>query len=250
MIHIKSDKEILAMQEGGEKLNRVLKALLAEVKPGLSPLKLDEIAEKLILKEGGVPSFKKVPGYKWTTCMCINDIVVHGIPYQEPLAEGDVLGLDVGIFYKGFHTDSSWSVVVGDANRFPEKKKLLEVGEKALEKAIAQVKVGNRIGHISQSIQKDIEGAGYSIIPELVGHGVGRKLHEDPEIPGLLRSTLEKTPIIKPGMALAVEVIYSQGEPDIYLDEDGWTIRTKDGTLSGLFEKTVIATNHGVLVLT
>lgn len=238
------------MKEGGKKLNRVLTMLLTEVKTGASPLKLDQLAEKLIRKEGGVPSFMKVPGYKWTTCMCINDIVVHGIPQDEPLVEGDILGLDVGMFYKGFHTDSSWSVIVGNADKFPEKKRLLTIGEKALNQAITQVKVGNRIGHISRSIQKDIERAGYSIIPELVGHGVGRKLHEDPEIPGKLRGILEKTPLIKPGMALAVEVIYSAGKPDIYLDEDGWTIRTKDGTLSGLFEKTVIATNHGVLVLT
>src|SRR3989344_5398035 len=123
MIHIKSEKEIEVMKVGGEKLNRVLTALLKEVKPGVSPLKLDILAEKLIRKEGGVPSFKKVPGYKWTTCMCINDIVVHGIPYDEPLVEGDVLGLDVGMFYKGFHTDSSWSVIVGDADKFPEKKR-------------------------------------------------------------------------------------------------------------------------------
>ena len=141
-------------------------------------------------------------------------------------------------------------MIVGDADKFPEKKRLLQVGEKALDRAIIQAKVGNRIGHISRSIQKDIDGSGYSIIREVVGDGVGKKLHEDPEIPGLLRNTLEKTPIIKAGMALAVEVIYSLGEPDIYLDEDGWTIRTKDGTLSALFEKTVALESKGAVVLT
>lgn len=257
MIHLKKPHEIEIMKEGGAKLKRVVDAVLSEARPGVTPRQLDRLADQLIKKEGGEASFKKVPGYKWTTCMCINDIVVHGIPNDTPLKEGDIAGIDIGMFYKGFHTDSSWSVVVKDQRaksseqtEIADKEKFLKIGEQALERAIAHVAPGKRIGSISDTIQKHIERHGYSVVRELVGHGVGKKLHEDPEIPGVLKGSIEDTPVISEGMALAVEVIYAVGKPDIYLDQDGWTIRTKDGTLSGLFEKTVIATRHGVIVLT
>jgi methionyl aminopeptidase len=250
MIHIKKPHEVIVMQEGGAKLKRVVEQVAAAARPGVTPKELDRLADELIQQEGAEPSFKRVPGYTWATCMCINDIVVHGIPDTTPLQEGDIAGIDIGVYYKGFNTDSSWSVVIGDNKKHDRERAFLQAGEQVLEDAIAQVQIGNRIGHISRVIQKGIKQAGYSVVRELVGHGVGKKLHEDPEVPGLLRGSLSDTSEIVEGMALAVEVIYTMGKPDIYLDQDGWTIRTKDGTLSGLFEKTVIASNRGVLVLT
>lgn len=256
MIHLKTEKEIEVMQEGGKKLKAILDAIITEVRPGVTPKELDRRADELITATGGTPSFKKVPGYHWATCMCVNEVVVHGIPTDVPLAEGDIIGVDVGLFYKGFHTDASWSVIVNEQQavskeqRYKNIQQFLDTGILALERAIKQVKPGNRIGHISQMIQQTIEKEGYYPVRELVGHGVGRNLHEDPEIPGRLVKKIEKTPLLKPGMALAIEVIYTMGKPDVYVDTDQWTMRTEDGTIAGLFEKTVTVTDHGVIILT
>ena len=259
MIHLKSEKEIATMQEGGKKLKRVLTETLIQVKPGISAAKIDKFADDLIRKEGGEPSFKRVKGYRWASCICINDCVVHGIPHKEIiLKEDNVVTVDLGMYYQGFHTDMSWTVRVEDpirqlADKDPNDKinKFLKTGERALKNGIAQVKLGNRIGHISQAIQNTIEPEGYGVIEELVGHGVGRKLHEDPEVPGLLMRPLSKTPKLKIGMTLAIEAIYVMGKPDVYIDEaDGWTIRTKDGTIASCFEKTIALTRGGLLVLT
>ncbi|MBI4136900.1 type I methionyl aminopeptidase [Candidatus Roizmanbacteria bacterium] len=258
MIHLKSDKEIALMQEGGKKLKRVLSETVAHVRPGIRASKLDQYAEKLIQKEGGTASFKRVKGYRWATCICVNDCVVHGIPHHNLILEkNDVVTVDVGMYYKGFHTDTSWAVRVRSTNNEVRSTKsdridrFLKTGEIALEKAIQQVKLGNRIGHISQAIQQTIEPEGYRVVAELVGHGVGKKLHEDPEVPGLLRKPLGQTPELKIGMTLAIEAIYVMGTPDVYVDEaDGWTIRTKDGTIASCFEKTIALTRGGLVVLT
>ncbi|HLB60986.1 MAG TPA: type I methionyl aminopeptidase [Patescibacteria group bacterium] len=263
MIHIKSPKEITAMQEGGKKLKAILDAVIAEVRPGVTPKELDRRADALIKASGGTPSFKKVPGYHWATCMCVNDIVVHGIPVDTPLQEGDIIGVDVGLFYKGLHTDASWTVLVRNQKSeirnqtseeknqmMEERQHFLSVGEDALVRAIRQVRPGNRVGHISKTIQETIEHAGYQIVRELVGHGVGKDLHEDPEIPGRVTKKIGKTPLLKKGMVLAIEAIYTEGKPDVYVDDDQWTMRTEDGTIAGLFERTVTVTDHGVIILT
>ncbi|MBI4129944.1 type I methionyl aminopeptidase [Candidatus Roizmanbacteria bacterium] len=245
------------MQEGGEHLSHILNQILSHISPGVTPLELDRLAERLIKQAGGSPSFQTVGDYRWATCICVNDCVVHGIPTSTPLKEGDVVGVDVGILYKGYHTDTSWTLRVQNSklktqNSKPDKIDIfLETGEKALSNAITQVKPGNRIGHISRAIQETIEEAGYSVVHELIGHGIGTKLHEEPEVPGVLRKPVSKTPLLREGMMLAIEVIYTMGKPEVYIDDtDGWTIRTKDGTISALFEKTVAVVRDGVLVLT
>lgn len=249
MINIKTKEEIEIMQHGGAILASVLNEVLQNVKPGVSELELDALAEKLILQKGGEPGFKKVPGYKHTICMATNEVVVHGIPTNYKFKEGDVVGIDCGVFYKGFHTDMAHTIRVHPQN--DEIDKFLKIGEKALWKAIKQAKPGNRIGHISKTIQDIVEGAGYSVVLSLIGHGVGRELHEEPEVPGYLSRKIEKTPLLKEGMTIAVEVIYNMGKRDVvYANRDGWTIKTADGSMAGLFERSIAITKDGHNLLT
>lgn len=269
MISIKTEEEIDVMREGGRILAQVLERLKTEVKPGVTTEHLDKLGQELILKAHGQPSFKMVRGYHWTTCMSVNEVVVHGIPDSYQLKKGDILGIDIGIFFKGFHTDMSWTLRVQTKNskrrdqrsllptnvgiktKKDEIDKFLETGQQALEKAIAQAKVGNRVGHISQAIGETISRAGFSPVKALVGHGIGRNLHEEPPIPCFLREPLEKTPLLKEGMTLAIEVIYNQGDADVvYKNQDGWTIQTADDSLSGLFEQTLAISAKGPIVLT
>lgn len=254
------EKKIEKMTIGGKMLSEVLWEVLSHVKPGVSELELDALAEKLILKKGGYPGFKKVKGYHHTVCVSTNDVVVHGVPSSYTLKEGDVIGIDCGVFYEGYHTDMSETVVVKSSNLPAGKaglkvqsdtEKFLNTGKKALEEAIKQAKIGNRVGNISQTIQTIVEGGGYSIVRSLVGHGVGKKLHEEPQIPGYLEEKIEKTPLLKEGMTIAIEVIYNMGKADVtYGNSDGWTISTKDGSLSGVFERTIAVTKDGPVVLT
>lgn len=259
MIYIKSKDEIEIMKIGGSILRDTLKETLERATVGITLLELDQYAEKLIRKSGAVPSFPKVPGYKWTICSCINDVVVHGIPTDYSLREGDVVGIDCGVYYKGYHTDSAWTKFLPfkkpqskkHADEELEKMKFLSTGEKALKKAIEKMRIGNYIYDISKAIQDTVETAGYSVVRTLVGHGVGRKLHEDPEVPGYVKEDRLDTLQIQDGMVLALEVIYNFGCPEVvYKGNDGWTIATKDGTMSGLFESTVAAMPHGCIVLT
>lgn len=246
MINIYSPDEIEIMAKGGKILAEVLHQVLAKVAPGVSTLELDKYTDELILFAGAKPSFKMEPGYQFATCMCINDMVVHGIPTNHQLQKGDILGIDLGVYYKNFHSDGSWTIQVGGGENI-----FLKTGEKALDEAIKQCIPGNHIGDISETIQEIIEGDGYSCVKQLVGHGVGRELHEDPEIPCYLRRKIKFTPEIKVGMVLAVEVIYNQGKsPIVYESGDGWTIVTRDGLPSGLFEHTVAITQLGPKILT
>lgn len=251
MIPIKSKEEIERMREGGKILAEILEKVKSAVKPGVSTSEFDKFADDLIAKTGGQPSFKMVPKYKWATCMCVNEVVVHGIPGDYKLKEGDILGIDIGLFYKGFHTDIAETLIVNcddDANHL---SKFILSGKEALERAVAQARAGNRVGHISKAIEETILRAGFSPVRALVGHGIGRQLHEDPQIPCLLKEKLEETPILKEGMTLAIEVIYNQGEPGVvYKNDDGWTIKTADGSLSGLFEQTVVILANGPEILT
>lgn len=256
MIRIKTKEEIKIMAEGGKKLSRILKFLIKKAKSGVRTKEIDKIAESLIKKEGGEPSFKKVKGYSFSTCLCVNDCVVHGLPSSYRLKEGDILGIDVGIFYKGFHTDMAWTIRVGGSTKKEKRKKdeidaFLIAGEEALNMAIKKAKIGNHIGDISKAIQTIIEKKGYSVVRQLVGHGVGEKLHEEPQIPCFLIGRIKKTPVLKEGMTLAIEVIYNQKGPKVcYKNHDGWSIVTQDKSLSGLFEKTIAITKNGPLVLT
>ncbi|MAG59562.1 type I methionyl aminopeptidase [Candidatus Woesebacteria bacterium] len=249
MINIKTDKEIEKMREGGKKLAIIREKLRSKVVAGSTGKKLDALAEKLIKDAGGRPSFKKVKNYHWTTCININDGVVHGVPNSRVFVAGDVVSVDMGIFYEGFHTDTSFTVLVGKKNN--RIQKFLKTGEKALEHAITQAKAGNHISDISKSIQKDLEKAGYTPVRSLTGHGIGRKLHEAPQIPCFWESGAGKGELIPKGAVLAIEVIYTIGSSDlVYSGDDNWTIGTEDGRIAGLFEETVAVTNKGPLVLT
>ncbi|HET9946648.1 MAG TPA: type I methionyl aminopeptidase [Patescibacteria group bacterium] len=253
MIHIKSQKEVEIMRKGGKILADVLWEVLEAAKPGVSELELDTLAEKLIREKGGEPGFMKVPGYNYTICVSTNDTVVHGIPTDYRLQKGDILGIDCGVYLDGFHTDMSHSIIVGGNEGADEKAvNFLDTGEKALMLAIQQAKIGNHIWDISKTIQTLVEGAGYSVVRELIGHGVGKDLHEDPEIPGYVSHKREKTPILKEGMVIAIEIIYNMGKKEIRYagGEDEWTIKTADGSLSGLFERTVAITKNGPEILT
>ena len=256
MISIKTPQELESMRKGGKILADTLFAVLDKVAPGVSELELDAYAEELIRKKGGEPGFMKVPGYTHTVCMSTNNVVVHGIPSAYKLKEGDIIGIDCGVFFEGLHTDMSETIRVSRQSSAVSRQQdevdiFLATGKRALEQAILQAKVGNRVGHISRTIQEIIENAGYSVVRSLIGHGVGKKLHEEPEIPGFLSGSIEKTPLLKPGMTIAIEAIYNMGKHDVKYDrDDGWTIVTADGSLSGVFERTVAITDSGPLVLT
>ena len=261
MIKTKTPKEIEKMHHGGKILAEVLFETLSHVKPGVSELELDKIAEELIIEKGGRPGFKRVEGYKHAICVSVNDVVVHGIPTNYKIKEGDIVGIDCGVYYGGLNTDMAETIYVKSpaSQRGKQKSKVksseiekfLETGKRALEEGIKQAKAGNRVGHISQAIQNIVEGNGYSVVESLVGHGVGEDLHEDPEVPGFLIDKIDKTPLLKPGMTIAVEVIYNMGKKDVvYSGADGWTIKTEDGSLSGLYERTVAITKKGPVVLT
>lgn len=252
MIFLKKEIEIEKMRRGGQILGQILQKTISLVKPGVTTLELDRFVEMEILKNKGKPSFKMVPKYFWSSCITINNEVVHGIPGSKKIKAGDVVSIDIGMYYQGFHTDTSWTVLVpnGDKEENKEKQKFLRVGEEALIAAIKKAAPGSYLGDISQEIQSHIERAGYHVVRELTGHGVGKFLHEDPSIPGFLNRKIEKTGQIKEGMTLAIEVIYTLGQPEILLEADGWTIATKDGKISALFEGTVAVLSNGPLILT
>lgn len=257
MINLKSKGEIRKMKKGGEILASVLFELIRNIKPGVSEVEIDKLAEKLIKEKGAESGFKKVKGYKYSICVSTNNTVVHGIPTKYQFKEGDVVGIDCGVFYKGFHTDMAETVRVKSQisnSKFQRKDEIdrfIETGKRALNEAIKVAKAGNRVGHISKTIQDIIESEGYSVVRSLVGHGVGKKLHEEPEIPGYLMTKIGKTPLLSEGMTIAIETIYNMGKSDVILSrDDNWTIRTVDGSISGLFERTVLVTKKGPVVLT
>lgn len=218
-----------------------------KIKPGMSLKEIDRLAEQLIEKQGGKPSFKMVEGYHWASCLNVNQGVVHGVPNDYQLKDGDLLSIDIGMFYQGLHTDMARTIRVGKKN---QDEKFLEAGKRALAKAVQAAKAGNRVGHISQAIEKEIKRHGFQPIQALVGHGVGKKLHEPPAIPCYLKGEITETEKLKSGMTLAIEIIYTQGKPKVVVNNDGWTVKTADGQLAGLFENTVVVTKRGPRVLT
>lgn len=241
--------KIAAMTTGGAMLGRVREALFHFTQVGVSPSQIEFKARELIKAEGGELSFTKVPGYRWATCININDGIVHGIPTSTvPLQDGDLVTVDVGVFFSGYHTDAAFSKVVGTST--PAKDKFLQAGIEGLKNAIAAVKPGNYIGDISEAMDSTLKKYGYSATKELTGHGVGKELHEEPMISNVVVSKRENTPLIKVGQTLAIEIIYVEGSPKLVLEEDRWTISTKDGTLSAVQEETVVVTEDGCSILT
>lgn len=247
-LEIKTEAEIEIMREGGQKLARVKKALFKEIREGKSAYDLEILANRLIAEEGARPSFKTVPGYNWATCVNVNAGLVHGIPTRQVVfKKGDVVSMDLGVYDQGFHTDTSFSVGIElDA----ETEDFLQVGRQALKKAIEVCRTGKRIYDISEAIQTTVEAAGFSPIRALVGHGIGRTLHQEPQIPCFVSGKKKDSLKLETGLVLAIEVMYAQGKPEVFLGKDGWTISMRDGKIAALFEETVAVTKHGPLVLT
>lgn len=251
MTRPRSEEELALMRKSGKISAKALKKVIEVAKPGVTLLEIEKVAALEIRRSGGELSFATVPGYKWATCLTVNEELVHGIPRDIVLKEGDILGIDVGAVYKGWHTDCAWSVIVGlDPSASPQddKSRFLAVGEEALWKGISQAIDGKAIGDISNAIQTVIEDAGFDVSKTLIGHGVGRKLHEEPEVPGYGQKGVGL--ILQSGMTLAIEVIYAKGKAEAVLAEDGWTYVNKDGSWGGLFEMSVIVGKDKAEVIT
>lgn len=246
MSYSKTKEEIRIIREAGRISALAMKEVEKFIRPGNTTLQIDKVVESVFKKHGADSAFKKVENYQYSICSTPNDWVVHGIPADYKLKDGDIVGIDLGALYKGYNSDMADTFTVGNVG--PETKKFLETGEKALWQAIKQAKPGNHVGDISNKIQTIVEGAGYSVVRELVGHGVGKELHEEPMIPG--RGKKGTGLRLEEGMVIAVEVIYNLGKPGIVMLPDGWTIATKDGSLAGLFERTIAITKKGPVVLT
>lgn len=242
---IRNNYELKLMRESGRISAAALKKSLDSVKPGVSELEVDKVAREEIYKLGGDLSYKTVPGYKFATCITVNEQVVHGIPTDRKFARDDLVSVDLAVVYKGWHTDCAWTILLG---KNAEKEKFLRVGEEALREGIAQAAEGQRLGDVSNAIQTKVEASGYSVVRSLVGHGIGRSLHEPPEIPGF--GAKGSGVFLKSGMTLAIEVIYTKGKSDVVLGSDGWTYFSADGSWAAVFEMTVVVGKVKAEVLT
>ena len=246
MISIKSEREISLMRKAGNIVYKTHKYLEPYIKPGITTKELDQLAYDFITKEDATPSFLNYEGYPASICTSINEEVVHGIPSNRKLKEGDIIGIDIGACYQGYHGDSAWSYQVGSVSR--EKAYLLEHTKKALFEGLKQVKPGNRIGDISNAIETYAKEHNLGVVRELVGHGVGNKLHEKPDVPNF--GAPGTGPVLKEGMTIAIEPMLNLGTREIYLLDDDWTIITQDGLPSAHFEHTVVVTKDGLEILT
>lgn len=243
---LKSPAEIAIMTEAGRLAGEVLDQIILEVKPGVSTLDLDKLAEDLIKKIGGEPGFKRVPGYYHSICTAVNEEVVHGIPGERVLKEGDIVAVDLGVYFKGFHSDTAVTLPVGRVSK--EAENFMQAGREALMAGIKAAKVGSRVGDISAAIEKILTSHKFGIVHSLTGHGVGRDLHEDPLIPN--HGLVGTGELLTEGMVIAIEPIYTDGNPEIFLSEDGWTITSPGSALAGQFEHTVALTSNGPVILT
>ena len=252
MIVRKSPREIERMEEAGAVVVRTLELLGEHIRPGVTTGELDRLAEEFIRSEGGVPTFKGYTPrgarhpYPASICASPNDMIVHGIPGPYRLSDGDILSVDVGVTLDGFVGDSAYTFAVGDIS--DETQLLLDACQAALAAGIEQARVGNRVGDISAAVQRVTEEAGFSVVRSLVGHGVGRAMHEEPQIPNF--GLPGRGPLLGEGMTLAIEPMINAGGPAIVLDADEWSISTADGSLSAHFEHTVAVTADGPRILT
>ena len=235
MIYLKSEEEVDIIKEGADILGRVHGVIAKEVKPGVKTIALDKIAEEFIRDHKGVPSFKNYNGFPSSLCISVNENVVHGFPSDYELKEGDIVSIDCGVFYKGFHSDSAYTYAVGKIDE--QVKDLLKFTEESLYRGIEQAVAGNRIGDIGYAVQSFVEDKGYSVVRELVGHGLGKSLHEEPEVPNYGKRG--RGTKLKSGMVIAIEPMVNLGKRNIVQERDGWTIRTADRMPSAHFEHTV-----------
>jgi methionyl aminopeptidase len=251
LIVLKSARELEEMRRVNRTVARILDRVRQAVRPGVSTRDLEDIAEEEVARRGVVAAFKGVvnpQGKPYPCCLCtsVNDEVVHGIPSRDRvLGDGDLLSVDCGVFHRGFFGDAAFSVVVGKGN--PRGTALIRAAEAALDAGIEEGRVGRRLGDLSAAIQTAVEGAGFTVVREFVGHGIGRSLHEDPQVPNYgNRGTGVR---LRPGMVLAIEPMINDGAPGIVVDADGWTARTRDGSIAAHAEHTVAITERGPVIL-
>jgi methionyl aminopeptidase len=243
---IKTPAEITAIRESGRMLATVLKKIEEVLKPGMTGLEIDDMSRTELSRMGGVPAFLGYQGFPGSICISVNDAVVHGIPNNIPFKEGDIVGFDFGVIYNGMITDAARTFIVGETSSV--NKRLVEATQKSLDNAINAVKNGCSVGDIAQAAQDVLDKGNYGIVRDLVGHGVGHQVHEEPEIPNY--GTAGTGPRLKSGMTVAIEPMATLGDWKVVMDPDGWTIRTRDGSLSAHFEDTILVTEDGAEILT
>jgi len=246
MIELKSKDEIAKMRRAGEIAAKVLAEVASAVKPGIKTKELDKLAEQLIKSQGAIALFKGYNGFPASICVSINEEVVHGIPGKREIHEGDIVGIDLGVNYDGYCSDIATTVMVGEVGA--EKKKLVEVTREALNRAIKICKNGNKIGDVAHAVQSYVEENGYSVVRALAGHGIGKNMHEDPEVPNYGKPGFGVE--LKPGMVIAIEPMVNMGGYEVMAKNDNWTIVTSDSKPSAHFEHTVAVMENSALVLT
>jgi methionyl aminopeptidase len=246
MVHLKTEEELILIREGAQILGRAHGEVARLIKPGVKTSTLDKIAEEFIRDNGGIPSFKNYNGFPASLCISVNEVVVHGFPGNYELRVTDIISVDCGVYYKGYHSDSAYTYPLEGVGS--ETLLLLERTYDSLFRGIEQAKAGNRIGDVAYAIQSYVESFGYGVVRELVGHGVGKKLHEDPEVPNYGKRG--KGIKIVPGMVFAIEPMINQGTKNVVQERDGWTIRTSDKKPSAHFEHTVAVHEDRTEILT
>ena len=247
MIHLKTKKQIELMKEACRITKGMLDIVQKNIKPGISTLELDKIAEDYCRSQGAIPNFKNYNGFTGSICASVNDVVVHGIPSSNIiLKEGDIISIDCGAYIRGFNGDAARTFPVGKISA--EKQRLIDVTKQCFFEGIKDLKVGDRIGDIGERVQKHAESNGYSVVREMVGHGIGKSLHEDPQVPNYGHKGFG--PVIENGLVIAVEPMINMGGKAIVVDDDGWTTRTKDGKPSAHYENTIAITDEGIEILT
>ena len=246
MISIKSAREIEIMRRSGKITSKTLERLMAAARPGVTTAQLDRIADESIRSMGGVPTFIGYNGYPSAICTSVNDEVVHGMPGKRVLADGDLLSLDIGTTLEGYVSDSAITVAIGNVSEAAQR--LMRVTQECLMLGIAQMQVGNHLGDIGHAVQQHAESNGYGVVRALVGHGIGRKMHEDPQVPNY--GSPGQGTLLRNGLVLAIEPMITEGTWEVATLEDGWTVVTEDGKLAAHFEHTIAITDHGPKILT
>jgi methionyl aminopeptidase len=247
MIHYKTEEEIELLRENNQLVSKTLAEVGRHIRAGVTTLELDRLAEEFIRDHGAVPGFLGYNGFPNSLCVAVNEQVVHGIPSEKTvLREGDIISIDCGTIMKGFYGDSAYTFAVGEIA--PDVRKVLDVTKEALHKGVAQVRAGNRVGDVSNAVQEHAERNGFSVVRELVGHGLGRSMHESPEVPNY--GARGRGPLLKEGMVICIEPMINQGSRQVVFEKDGWTVRTRDRKPSAHYEFAVAVTRRGADILT
>lgn len=246
VIILKTPEEIEIMRKAGQVVARTLDMVAREIKPGMTTRQLDAMVEQAILDQGAIPAFKNYHGFPASACISVNDEVVHGIPGDRVIQEGDIVSVDVGSIVEGYYGDSARTFAVGPISE--QKAKLLEFTLKALMAGIDKARKGNKLGEVSATIQQTAEAQGFGVVRQLVGHGIGRAMHEEPQVPNF--GSAKEGPVLRTGMVIAIEPMINLGTKDVKTMPDGWTVVTADGQASAHFEHTIAVTENGPDILT